>query len=1275
MNAIIPARLEGEILAPTDQVRAIGKTHPLNGGRLERYLPAGLSIVEILTELYADRPGLWARRDFVVHLDGHVIAEENWHRVRPKKGTTLTVMPRLQGGDILKSVLTLAVTVAALVFAAPLAGLITIAGFAITGTALSIATAVIAGGIILAGTLAINALFPVRPPAEPESINSRSLISIQGANNQSNPFGAVPVVLGRHRISPYYAAKPYTEIVGDDQYLRLLFCVGYGPLSIEEIQIGETLLTTFSDYTLEVFSGFVGDAAPSLYPGQVDEIALAIELANPFDTAGQDGNNAVWHGQTTAAETDQISLDFTAPEGMYYVNKKNGQIGAWQVNVQVRYRLVGAGAWTDAGNQAQFNRSTSPTRRGVVLSVVRGQYEVEVRKRTGDGDPENVKDKIVWTALRSIKNEAPLNFAAPLALIALRIKGTDQLSGVINTLNCVASSRVTAWNGSAWVANQVSQNPADLFRHVLQGAANARPVPDALIDLENLQDWWTYCVAKGFKFNQVRATASSVAAALDDIAAAGRAVKTFSNGKWGVIWDRPDDSIVQHFTPRNSWGFQGQKPYAQKPHGWRVAFINEDNGFTQDERIVYDDGYDAGNATLFEGMQFPGVTDPELIYKHGRFHIAQSRLRPEKISLNVGWEHLVCTRGDRVRVTHDVLLTGLAAGRLKSVAGQVVTFDELVTIEADKTYGMQFRVPQDARIIDRAVDPATPPGDYRQLTLVGDLSSLSAAIAADSFPLFGFGETEQESANYRVQSIGHQKDLIAILTLVDDAPEISLADQGEIPEYDPHITIPPDPLALPPRDLRYQEVIDGQGAAARALVRLTWQVPRFGNITAFEVQRRDDDAGGPWMTVATVPAPTTTVDVPLIAAGVWSFRVRCLFEGGGVSAWVSLLGLNLAALSTPPADITNLHQRVVDGQTALGWDIIDDQRIIFYEVRKGTSWDTGLVVGDAVAQPPWATAGDGTYHVRAYVLSPFGTRIYSEATATIAIAGSIISRNIIVSKDEQADGWTGSLDGGVISGSFIRTDVSETIGEAFAQEVIEQLALEGLHIAVYVSGTIVDIGRAAECRFWTEYEASGVLQGDDFLAQSDVLASQDILGTSPTRFIRAFPIWRFATEGETDVFAPDDVFAPADIFGGEISWLDWVAIASGTRVSRYFVPGLVLITDREDTDATGTKFAWFVDVPDRTDDYTELDVPDTGLEVTFYSGGYNGEPTPGVDPVPFNGGPNGADVPHVQRAIVDGNNGDEVKVSSLTAAGCTVHVVNAGSNVARAGVNLLVRGY
>lgn len=1252
---------EGEILPPSATVRVIGRTHPLAGERVVRDVAAGLSIAEILEACAGSIYG----GGFVVHIDGHAILPQHFRKVRVKAGATVTFLPRLQnGGGIWRTVLSAVVAVAAIALAVPTGGL-SLGLAAATGLSAGVASAFIASGIILAGTLALNALFPTRPPQLADSASSTSLNSIQGAQNQADPFGPIPVVLGHHRQSPRQAAKAYTEIIGDDQFLRVLFCLGYGPLGVDDLRIGETPLSSFDDYEIEVRQGFAGDAPITLYPGEVDEQALGVTLVGSSDEA------PTWDVRTSAAEADEISIDITAPEGIFRVDKTSGDLKDYTFTVLVQYSVAGAGAWLALGSLI-FSRSTSPTRKGLRLVLpARGQYDVRVRKARPDAVADEIKDTVVWTALRSVKHAPPITFPKPLALIALRIRATDQLSGVIDTFNCVTTSMVKGYsvNDGLWHDDEGSAIPADLFRHVLQGPANARQRTDAQIDLDGLQAWWVYCVENGFRFNQVVTSVGSVYDKLADIAAAGRATVTFVNGKWGVAWDRPDDPIVQHFTPRNSWGFQGQKPYAQQPHGWRVTFINEDNGWTQDERIVYDDGYDATNAMLFEGQEFPGVTDPDLIWRFGRFHIAQSRLRPEKISLNAGWEHLVCTRGDRVNVTHDVLLIGLASGRVKTVVGQVVTIDEAVTIEAGKTYGVSFRIPDDARIVTRAIDAVMVPGDYNELTLVGDLSQVEAG------QLFAFGESERESAVYRVQGIAHQKNLIATLTLVDDAPAISTADAGAIPEYSPNVSIPADPFLLPPRDLRYLEVIDGQGASVRALVRLTWQVPRFGGIQTFEVQSRYDDTGAAFATVDAVPAPRTTTDVPLDAAGTWSFRVRCLFANGTVSAWTSLIGIALQALTTAPGDVVNLHQHSIDGQTVLDWSIVNDPRAVFYEVRKGTSWDSGLVVGDVVAQPPWPTAGDGTYHLRAYVLSPFGARIYSAATASIAIADSIISRNIIVSRDEQALGWPSSLDGGLIDGSFIRTDPALSISLPFALEVVEQLAIEGLHIAVYVSGDVVDIGRAAECRFWTEFEAVGILQGDDFLAQPDVLGSGDVLGTAPTRFIRAFPIWRFAVDGSNDAFAPPDIFAPSDIFNADVTWKDWVGIASGTRVERFFQPGLVLISDREDTNATGTKFKWFVDVPDRTDDYTELAVPDTGLDVTFYAGGYDATPTPGAIAIPFNGGPNGADVPHVQRAIVGGTNGDEVKITGLTKAGCTVHVVNAGVNVTRSGINLLVRGF
>ena len=1273
MTALARHAFDGEILGRGATVRVVGSLHPLQalrGDRIDIVLPAGLSLTEILQAALAGHPELRTRRDFVLQIDGHGVNERLWHRIRIKPGVTVTFRPRLQNGS-LRTVFSLVLAVAAIIVAGPLGG--TFAASAL-GTAIGIsagvASALIAGGIILAGTLALNALFPVAPPKAADA--SSPLNSIQGAQNQANPFGVIPVVLGRSRQSPYYAAKPYTEIVGDDQYLRLLFCLGYGPLLIEDIRIGETPLTSFASYTIEQRQGFVADAATTLYPGEVDEQALSIELA----TGG------VQNRQTTAAETDEIWLDYTAPQGIAAVDPQGDDVPI-TVLIKVRYRIAGAVPWTQ-GPDRTFTRSVSPSRLGLQIVVARGQYEVEVSNQAAARDPKYNKDQVIWTALRSMKKAPPIAFAKPLALLSLRIKASDQLSGVIATLNCITTSLVKAWSGTTWVADTASQWPPDLFRHVLQGAANARPVADALIDLAGLQAWWSYCVANGFKMNAVINSPASVYDQLVEIAAAGRAVVTFVDGKWGVIWDRPADSIVQHFTPRNSWGFQGQKPYTQQPHGWRVSFINERNGFTVDERIVYDDGYSAANATLFEGIKFPGVTDPDLIWKHGRFHIAQSRLRPEKITINAGWDNLVCTRGDRVAVTHDVLLIGLASGRVKSVAGQVVTFDETVTIEAGKTYGLSFRLAAGTSPIVRALN-TTAAGDYNSLTLVGDLTG----IAAEPGGLFAFGETDREYAVYRVQAIAHQKDLIATLTLVDDAPGIATADFGAIPAYNPNVTIPADLFTLSPRDFRFAPAVDGQGNSIRAITRLSWAAARRGHIVASELQtRQGDQPGTDWARLAVVPWPQFTLDVPLISPGVWSFRVRFLFEDNDFSSWTEISYVTLLGFSGVPDDVQNIRASAyVDSNVSIAWDEVVDYRPVRYAVRKGDTWASGLELG-TIAHPPFAAHGNGTYLVKAYVGSDLA-KTYSVNAAICTIAGSSLVSNVVAVRDEAANGWAGVFGGTVAkAGPLIRTGGSSDILSSpdFLSET-DLLNKGGQGNGSYEidPSRYINAGRVAPCRVTITWKGTGQTTSDNMLSNPDFLNNPDLLASSSTDLVEVYPEISFAQNSLIgDIFNIDpvhnpanDPFAEPDIFSANVSFSPWIKYEPGIYVGQYFRARLVLKTSDPQVVAIALAFTLTVDVPDRVDSWAlvaglgtslnQVTVPSSGLVIVFASNGK-------VIAEAFNGGPGTDAVPLVQITNTSSQAFD-FEVQSLTTTGCTIVPRLAGVPTDAPKTNISIQGW
>lgn len=1242
MNALV-RQVEGELIPPGLTVRVVGRRHPLSGQRFDQMAEAGLTVSELLQQCRCHHRGGYA---VTLNLGEEFcpIEQANFSRIRVKPGVTVTAIPLLKDNG-LKTALSLAVAVAAIVISIAVFG--PAGALGLTGLTATIAQAVAATAIITAGSLALNALFPAIAPSDTAA--AAQLNSIQGAQNQANPFGAIPVVLGRHRQSPNYAAKPYTEIIGDDQYLRLVFCLGYGPLAIEQLKIGETDLTTYTDYTLEVKQGFDTDTPVSLYPGAVDEQSLSIILDAPEDDSWSFSFPGDWHGLTTSPDTDEFSVDFTAPDGMAAVDNDGDDI-YFTVVIQTQYRVAGSGgAWTDAAS-CSFQHSVDPARRGTLVQVTRGQYEVQVRRAVGKGRTNLTKDQVVWTALRSFKNTPPIIAPKPLALVALRIKATDQLSGVIDTFNCVTTSLVKALTGSplAWTDDTASQNPADLFRYILQGNPNARPVADSRIDLDNLQDWWSYCSTNGFEFNQVINSAGSVFDKLCDIAAAGRAVPTFIDGKWGVIWDRPDDSIVQHFTPRNSWDFQGQRPYVQQPDGWRVKFINETNGWTEDERIVYDDGFDATNATLFESIEFPGVTDPDLIWKHGRFHIAQSRLRPEKISLSVGWEHLVCTRGDRVLVTHDAMLIGLGSGRVKSVVGQIVTFDEVVTIEAGKNYGLQFRIPDDARSISRALG-GTSPGEYSSLTLVGDLSAVVAGT------LFAFGETAQESAAYRVQGITHQKDLIATLTLVDDAPAISQADQGTIPPYVPNVTIPADPFTLPPQNLQYAEVVEQQAAGVRVFVRLTWQVPRFGRIASAEVQARADDIGSDWTRVATVARPGTSARVPIASPGHWSFRVRNIFADETVSGWTSIENVDIEALPRAPGAVENLRNAYINGRSFISWDNPVDARTgILIEVRKGDSFEGAQIVDEA-AVSPWQTLGDDSYFVVAYATSPFGQKVYSD-DQSIEVEGSVAIENVIVLHDEGAEGWTGTFEGSIgidqddnflrTSGDFDFLGQTDFLGNSdFLNGGDDQAS------GIYWTAHVVNTGGITFCRVSNDWTAVGGDIADDFLGTVDFLAEPDFLSTSRTQLVRVRPLIRVAQDsnsppswGDTQIWSPD-------VYKG---WM--------------FQLGMQFETFDASTVAILENWSWSIDVPDRLDSYQNLSVGSGGLSITF-------RPTGAAVGIPFNGGLNAEDLPHLTPSIRNPTDGDLITWTGLTLSGVTLQVMNGGIAVARDEVNLLVRGY
>lgn len=704
---------------------------PFAGAQLAGSVPEGASVMEIAARFVADQAAWPWLRAWLRSADGREaeVPRGAWARVRPRAGVTvlLRVVPAGGGGgkNILRIVLAIAVVAAAAVVGPVIGGAISAA----TGMGVATANALGSLAVTLAGTLALNALIP--PPRPNLGAASRLAMPLTGVANQALPFGTVPRIYGRVRVFPPLAARVISEGEGEAQFLRALFDFGYGPLSISELRIGTTPIGQFQGVETEFRAGWPDDPPITLYPETVREDGYAIRLR------GGEGQTVETRDAAREAIVDVTFLGLVA-----FGDK--GERNTRTVRLRYEWRPAAGGTWTLHAERDVSAASEQRTTRGErIVFPAAGRYAVRVTRLTADSSSPQIRDECYLTALRSVQGGAPVR-AKGRALLAMRIRATDQLSGTLDQVNAVAQAILPVWNGSAW-AWQETRNPAWAYVDVLRGAANPRPVADSRLDLPAFLAWAEDCAAAPpsgsgprREFNGVFDSRTTVFEALRDIAAAGRAAFGMREGKFSIVRDVPQTVPIQHFTPRNSRDFVGRRAFGTPPHAVRARYIEPAREWSQQEVIVYADGHDETTATRIEEIEWFGVTSRDQAWRETRYAMAVARLRPETYELTTDIEHLMVARGDLVRVTHDVPAFGVSAARVASAtdggAGAVtsVVLDEAVAVEAGRSYAIRLRAADGTSHLSPV---EAPPGERTTFTLLSPIAGdRSAADAANLCP-------------------------------------------------------------------------------------------------------------------------------------------------------------------------------------------------------------------------------------------------------------------------------------------------------------------------------------------------------------------------------------------------------------------------------------------------------------------------------------------------------------------------------------------------------------
>lgn len=996
-------------------------------GRIDLEMPAGSTIAAIVEAVLpgASAHDLHHFRVALVSDRGSVIvAFEHWHSVKPRAGVRV-VIRIVPGKDALKSILQIVVSIAAIAlgqfWAAPLAyGL---------GISTQLASGLIALGVNVLGNLLINALIP---PPKMESADQKPSFSINGWKNPLTPNGVIPDFLGKLRYAPPFGAMNYTEIVGDQQFIRAVFNFGFGPLALTDFRIGETSLADYDEVEIEVRQGLPGDLPITLYPRQVVEESVGAELAMPYP---RDDLGEIIGGSTpeetpvvrvTGADAKGASVIIGFPAGLCRM-KDNGGKQYLSCDFRLEQRLSGTEEWQLVEVLSIKARKLEGFFRQHTWDfAVRGRYDIRLTRLRPEDTSTQRQSRSSWVALQTLRPEYPIAFGKPLALVGLRIKATYQLQGALDSFNAIGARICLDWDQEAgtWVMRE-TRNPASLFRYVLQSVANARPVTDAGIDLDMLADWHSFCETKGLKFDKVIDYTAKLREVLAEVAAAGRASPRHDGVKWGVVIDRPADMmVIDHINPRNSYQFSASRSYIDPPHGFRVPFIDASNDYKPAERLVPWPGYE-GDITLTEQLDLPGKTDPDEVWIEARRRMYELLHRPDTYSVIQDGAARVATRGDLVMGSFDVIERTQIATRVKSVSDDLVELDELVTMEAGTDYAIRFRhyADDDDQVGTSVVRMVrTVDGEYSTVILTG--AGAFKPLAGD---LIHFGPAAHESLPLIVTGVEAGEDFAGVYRLVDAAPIIDeLTDAEEPPAWSGRVGAEIDANLLIPPAPRFVSVTSGLAGADSANAISILIEPGSGSVSAskFTIEHR---ISGAW-TPVTIPAANGGLEITTYAKGdIVELRALALSANGTPSAYSAVVtitigqedaGLPEALNSDDIAVAALLGGAVITGATT---DDVNTTQIQIYRSTSPTL-NTGTdAVGGAYAVEPSRSfslpLGDAT-RSNLVINGDYGV------AGTWALASWAIGAGVATHPAGAADSITQALE--VTSGKYIRVSFKVT---------------------------------------------------------------------------------------------------------------------------------------------------------------------------------------------------------------------------------------------------------
>jgi hypothetical protein len=532
---------------------------------------------------------------------------------------------------------------------------------------------------VFAATSLVNLLVPVR---------SADSVTGSGSSNASNTYNAslsgnqfrleepIPVLYGRNKTFPNFAAEPYNEYdTNDDQYYNALFCLGQGEYEIEAILIDDTKIDNFRDVLVRRV----------LPPGTLPSTVSSVVVNSPEVSGAEliEGRySGPYIGCRARSKVFKIAIDITCSRGLATYNSTTGEPENATVGWRVEYRAVddfGSGStadspgdWTVLQEESLTLAQAEPVRRTYeyeLTSTCRPQ--VRLTRTTTFDDNSRVANTIEWAGMRCfLADPAPL--CATATHIEIQMRGSAQLSGLTQRRFAVISRRkLRTWApGVGWSATtqETRSGPwaiADKWTSTVYGDGYA----DDRCDLQGLYDLAQLVETRQDRFDGVFDQTSDSQQADQMIAQSFRSSAIRRNGVMTVVRDQQRSLPVTAFTSRNiapgSLRIKYKMATEETPDGVIVEFWNNRIWDWDDSIVIPVPGVTA--PTKPQRLRLFGITGAKHAEREGIYNVYDDFYRRKICLYDTELEGMIPGFGSAVAFTPS--LPGWGRG------GDVVSYD------------------------------------------------------------------------------------------------------------------------------------------------------------------------------------------------------------------------------------------------------------------------------------------------------------------------------------------------------------------------------------------------------------------------------------------------------------------------------------------------------------------------------------------------------------------------------------------------------------------------